>query len=129
MIFEALFGAKPAEIPGERLDMLRAAIAEKNRQWHQRYRTVDGYNVPRRAVEAEVRVGEPGKEITNYEVMQQEMSQREVLTANRDPLRLAPRLRQAYKVDDSNLPHVDGPCRRTSPTRPRQSIRRPPSRA
>src|SRR5690606_11470469 len=40
--YEGIFG-KPA--PQGEFEPLRAAINDKNHQWHQRYRTVDGYNV------------------------------------------------------------------------------------
>src|SRR5882672_9546223 len=41
-IFRALIGESA---PSDKLDKLRAAINEKNAEWHHRYRTVDGYNV------------------------------------------------------------------------------------
>ena len=41
-IFRALFGETA---PSEPLEKLRAAVNEKNAEWHARYRTVDGYNV------------------------------------------------------------------------------------
>ncbi|HEY6167622.1 MAG TPA: SGNH/GDSL hydrolase family protein, partial [Verrucomicrobiae bacterium] len=41
-IFRALFGETA---PSGKLEKLRAAINEKNAEWHARYRTVDGYNV------------------------------------------------------------------------------------
>ena len=42
LAFRALFGESA---PSENLDTLRAAVLDKNWQWHQRYRTIDGYNV------------------------------------------------------------------------------------
>ena len=41
VMFQSLFGERPPALN----EKLRAAVNEKNRQWHQRYRTMDGYNV------------------------------------------------------------------------------------
>ena len=57
---------------------------EKNRQWHARYRTVDGYNVYGGRSKLAFHDGKGGPKITNFHVMQEEMAQRDVLTANRD---------------------------------------------
>ncbi|HVV02342.1 MAG TPA: PVC-type heme-binding CxxCH protein, partial [Verrucomicrobiae bacterium] len=98
------------------LEKLRAAINEKNAQWHQRYRTIDGNNIygGRSAL-----AYEPGKggftydreaaapRISNFEVMQEEMSQRDVLTANRDRRIWAIAKGADLEVDDSNLPAVE----------------------
>ena len=86
---------------------LRAAVNEKNWQWHQRYRTVDGYNVyGGRSRLSFPKAGKDSPKITNYEVMQEEMSQRDVLTANRDKRVWAVAKGGDLKVDDSNLPKV-----------------------
>jgi hypothetical protein len=90
-------------------------VNEKNWQWHQRYRTVDGYNVygGRSALAYQAGKGgfisdrnAPAPYISNYKVMQEEMSQRDVLTSNRD-LRVWAVARDGdLKVDDSNLPAI-----------------------
>ncbi len=112
VLFEGLIGEKP---PAGDMEKLRAAVNEKNWQWHQRYRTVDGYNVygGRSAL-----AYQPGKGgfvsdrnasepyISNYKVMQEEMSQRDVLTANRDQRVWAVARDTDLVVDDSNLPPV-----------------------
>ena len=112
VIFEQLFGVKP---PTGDLEQLRAAVNEKNRQWHQRYRTIDGYNVYGGRSALAYQEGKPGfisdrtppeGYVSNYRVMQEEMSQRDVLTANRDQKIWAAAQGKDYQVDDSNLPPV-----------------------
>jgi glucose/arabinose dehydrogenase/plastocyanin len=103
VMFKALFGETA---PAGDLEALRAAVNEKNAQWHARYRTVDGYNVYGGRSKLSFPAEEKGKEITNYHVMQEEMSQRDVLTANRDKLVWAAAQGKQYEVDDSNLPAV-----------------------
>ena len=100
-MYAAVFG-QPA--PAQVADNLRAAVDEKNRQWHARYRTVDGYNVYGGRSKLSFPSAHSGKEITNYDVMQEEMSQRDILTANRDPLVWAAAQAKSHTVDDSNLP-------------------------
>ncbi len=118
-IFKGLFSedAPPLNEP------LRAAVNEKNRQWHQRYRTMDGYNVygGRSAL-----AYQPGKggfitdrnaqapHVSNYKVMQEEMSQRDVLTANRDQRVWAVARGGDLVVKDDNLSPVT-PVRSNKP--------------
>jgi glucose/arabinose dehydrogenase len=104
-IFRALFGEVP---PKRNLDKLRAAILDKNLEWHARYRTVDGYNVyGGRSKLTFPKSGKGSPPISNYEIMQQEMSQRDVKTANRDKRIWAVANGSEIKVDDSNLPPVE----------------------
>jgi len=112
ILFRGLLGIAP---PTDNFDKLRAAINEKSQQWHQRYRTMDGYNVygGRSAL-----AYQPGKGpfisdrnaaspyISNYKVMQEEMSQRDVLTANRDLRIWAVAGGGDHVIDDSNLPPI-----------------------
>lgn len=112
ILFHGIFGKNAGAVVDEKL---RAAVNEKNAQWHQRYRTVDGYNVygGRSAL-----AYQPGKGgfvsdrnaaepyVSNYKVMQEEMSQRDVLTANRDARVWAVASGGDLRVDDSNLPPV-----------------------
>jgi len=108
--FRALFGETAPD--AAKLDKLRSAVLEKNYDWHQRYRTVDGYNVyggrsklsfP---VEGAAAKGKDAPKITNYDVMQDEMAQRDVKTANRDKAVWAVAKGGTAGVDDSNLPPV-----------------------
>ncbi|MGE3311904.1 MAG: PVC-type heme-binding CxxCH protein [Limisphaerales bacterium] len=112
VLFRGLLGIEP---PSGDHAKLRAAINEKSSQWHARYRTIDGYNVygGRSAL-----AYQPGKGpfisdrnaaapyISNYKVMQEEMSQRDVLTANRDLRVWAVAAGGDLVIDDSNLPPV-----------------------
>lgn len=98
-------------------EKLRKAIVEKNWEWHQRYRTVDGYNIygGRSGLAYAPGVGafkqnekQPEKPyVSNYQVMQQEMSQRDVKTANRDLRVWAIAKGGDLVVKDDNLPPVD----------------------
>ncbi len=104
-IFRALFGEAA---PRGDFEELRAAVLEKNSEWHARYRTVDGYNVYGGRSKLEFpKAGAGSPKITNYDIMQQEMSQRDVKTANRDRRVWAVAKGGDRKVDDSNLPPLD----------------------
>ncbi|MEI2723851.1 MAG: PVC-type heme-binding CxxCH protein [Verrucomicrobiota bacterium] len=103
-ILQALFNTTP---PAGKLEKLRAAVNDKNSEWHARYRTVDGYNVYGGRSKLEFPVaGKDSPKITNFDVMQDEMSQRDVKTANRDRRVWAVAKGGDLKVDDSNLPPV-----------------------
>ncbi|MBI3417878.1 MAG: HEAT repeat domain-containing protein [Verrucomicrobia bacterium] len=103
-IFQALFSEKS---PTGNLEKLRTAINDKNAEWHARYRTVDGYNVYGGRSKLEFpTAGKDSPKITNFDVMQQEMTQRDVKTANRDQRVWAVAKGSDLKVDDSNLPAV-----------------------
>ncbi len=103
-VFQALFGA---QLPVGKLDKLRAAVNVKNAEWHARYRTVDGYNVYGGRSKLEFpTAGKDSPKITNFDVMQDEMSQRDVKTANRDRVVWAVARGEKGKIDDSNLPPV-----------------------
>lgn len=102
--FQSVFGEAP---PKGDIEKLRAAVNEKNAQWHARYRTMDGYNVYGGRSKLAYENGKGGPKISNFQVMQEEMTQRDVLTANRDKLVWAAAQGKAYTVDDSNLPPVE----------------------
>jgi len=102
IMFQSIFG-EPAPAANEKL---RAAVNKKNAEWHARYRTVDGYNVYGGRSKLTFESGKGGPKISNFHVMQEEMSQRDVLTANRDKLVWAVAKGGDLKVDDSNLPAV-----------------------
>ena len=106
VIFKQLFG-EDAPAANEKLN---AAVTEKNWQWHQRYRTIDGYNVyggrSRMSYKAKDKDGKEGRAFANNEVMQQEMQQRDVMTANRDKRVWAVAKGGDLVVKDDNLPDV-----------------------
>ena len=103
-IFRALFNESA---PSGNLEKLRSAVNEKNWEWHARYRTVDGYNVyGGRSKLTFPTAGKDSPKISNYQVMQEEMTQRDVMTSNRDPRVWAVAKGGDLKVDDSNLPPV-----------------------
>ena len=106
MIFKSLFGT-PAPVLTP-LENLRAAVNEKNFQWHQRYRTIDGYNIyggrSRMGYAPKDASGKEGEKIFNNPVMQREMHQRDVLTANRDQRVWALAEGKDLVVKDDNLP-------------------------
>ncbi|MBC7365829.1 MAG: HEAT repeat domain-containing protein [Undibacterium sp.] len=81
VIFKTLFG-EPA--PAGDFSKLQTAVTAKNEEWHNRYRTMDGYNVygDRSKIAYESVKDQP--KITNYHVLQEEMAQRDAITANRD---------------------------------------------
>ena len=85
------------------LENLRGAILEKNKQWHARYRTVDGYNVYGGRSKESYESGKGGPKITNFQIMQQEMTQRDVLTENRDKHVWSIAKGSIQPIDDSNL--------------------------
>lgn len=98
-------------------EKLRKAILDKNWEWHQRYRTVDGYNVygGRSGLAYAPGVGafkqnekHPKKPYqSNFQVMQEEMTQRDVKTANRDKRVWAVAKGGDLVVTDDNLPPVE----------------------
>lgn len=96
-IYKGLFGVAAPDL---NLEKLRAAINEKNAQWHARYRTVDGYNVYGGRSQLVY------NNISNFKVMQEEMSVRDVMTANRDRRIWAVAQGRDPEIDDSNLPPI-----------------------
>lgn len=105
--YQAIFGTTPPAIDSS-LNELRAAVLEKNVQWHHRYRTVDQYNI----YGQRSRIAYEG--ITNAHILGQEMAQRDVKTANRDLAVWAAAAGKRLAVKDDNLPPVDA----TPPNRP-----------
>jgi hypothetical protein len=76
--FAALFGQSAASMDDSRLETIRAAVLEKNVQWHHRYRTVDQFNI----YGQRSRIKYEG--VDNATILGEEMAQRDVKTANRD---------------------------------------------
>ncbi|HUD47667.1 MAG TPA: GDSL-type esterase/lipase family protein [Candidatus Baltobacteraceae bacterium] len=103
-----------AEVKALEDERLRAAVNEKNSQWEARYRTIDGNNVyggrsalayaPNKSAVSDRDA--PAPYISNFKVMQEEMAQRDVLTANRDKRIWALARGRDLTIDDSNLPPV-----------------------
>ncbi|MDZ4406305.1 PVC-type heme-binding CxxCH protein [Prosthecobacter sp.] len=116
-IAEAAFKALTGKDAPQVNEKLRQAIVAKNWEWHQRYRTVDGYNVygGRSGLAYTAGVGgfkqnerTPEKPyISNYQTMMQEMAQRDVKTANRDKRVHAIAKGGDIEVKDDNLPPVE----------------------
>jgi glucose/arabinose dehydrogenase/lysophospholipase L1-like esterase len=107
-MYQALLGeaAPDTAALSPQLKSLRDAVLEKNEQWHARYRTVDGYNVYGGRSKLEFPSTQPGEKISNYDVMQEEMTQRDVITANRDKAVWAAAQGKQVPVADNNLPPV-----------------------
>lgn len=103
VIFRAVFGQ---DAPKGGLQKLRLAVNEKSAMWHSRYRTVDGYNVYGGRSQMEYEQGPGGPKLKNYKVMQEEMAQRDVMTANRDKRVWAAAQGKDLAVADDNLPPV-----------------------
>src|ERR1043166_8522585 len=111
-MFAQVFGESAGSMDSTGFENLREAINEKNKVWFSRYRTVDGYNVyGGRSKEAYA----PGKRqiqdrnpeppyVSNFQVMQREMSQRDVMTGNRDKRVWARAQGGDLAVKDDNLP-------------------------
>jgi azurin/glucose/arabinose dehydrogenase/lysophospholipase L1-like esterase len=101
-LFQALFpGSTVPSVEGNSaLEALRRAILGKNEMWFSRYRTVDGYNVYGGRSQLKY------NDVTNFKVMQEEMSVRDVMTANRDRAVWAAAQKRPVKIDDSNVPKV-----------------------
>jgi uncharacterized cupredoxin-like copper-binding protein/lysophospholipase L1-like esterase len=98
-------------------DKLLAAVHDKDWEWHMRYRTVDGYNVyggrsglayANNIAGFKQHEREPEKPyISNFQVMQEEMAQRDQKTANREARVWAIAKGSDLKVKDDNLPAVE----------------------
>ncbi len=99
--FKAVFGQEPASTEDPTVAKIRDAVLLKNTEWHHRYRTVDQYNI----------FGDRGviayEGVTNNQILNQELAQRDVKTANRDKLVWAVAKGGSFKVIDDNLPPVD----------------------
>jgi putative heme-binding domain-containing protein len=100
VIEKALLG----EVEGPRdpaaLEKLRQAVLDKNLHWFNRYRTVDGYSIYGGRADLHFK---PDNQ-SNREVMQREMEELDVMTANRDKRIWAVAQGRDLKVDDSNAP-------------------------
>lgn len=82
-----------------RIDLIRTAVIEKNRVWHNIYRATDGYSVFGGRSELRFVGGQ-----TNFDVMQQELVILEAMTTNRDLVIHAAARGELIAPDDSALP-------------------------
>ena len=103
VMFEALFDTSAPTVD----EKLRAAVQDKNEMFFSRYRTVDGYNVYGGRSQLPFPSETPNAKITNNKVMQEEMTVRDVMTANRDARVWALANGQDIAVKDDNLPIVE----------------------
>lgn len=97
-MFNGVFGRPAPAASGEAFEKLRAAVNEKNFQFFQRYRTVDGYNV----YGGRSHLTFDG--IKNRDTMQREMEIRDAMAANRDKRIWAVAKGGDLEVKDDNLP-------------------------
>jgi azurin/glucose/arabinose dehydrogenase len=98
--FKAVFGTDAPDLMDPRVGKIRAAVIDKNTEWHHRYRTVDQFNI----YGERSRIAYEG--VTNAVTLGQEMAQRDVKTANRDLRVWAVAKGGDLVVTDDNLPPV-----------------------
>ncbi len=99
--FKAVFGKEPESTDDPSVAKIRDAVLLKNTEWQHRYRTVDQYNI----FGDRSRIAYEG--VTNATILNEELAQRDVKTANRDKLVWAVAKGGTYQVTDDNLPTVD----------------------
>ena len=105
IMFKAVFGAD-APAMDDSVEKIRQAVLEKNNMWFSRYRTVDGYNVYGGRSHMEYESPKGGPKISNLKVMQEEMSVRDVMTADRDKRVWAVSQGKDVPITDENLPPI-----------------------
>jgi mono/diheme cytochrome c family protein/glucose/arabinose dehydrogenase len=106
--FQALFGNEAPKTDDTAVGAIRAAVLEKNSEWHHRYRIVDQFNIyGQRSRIKYADPNDPKNAPDNATIMGQELAQRDVKTANRDRLVWATAHGRTYTVTDDNLPKVD----------------------
>ena len=98
--FKAVFGTDAPDPADPLVGKIRAAVIDKNTEWHHRYRTVDQFNI----YGDRSRIAYEG--VTNAVTLGQEMAQRDVKTANRDLRVWAVAKGGDLAVTDDNLPTV-----------------------
>ena len=99
--FKALFGKDAPSTTEPAVEKIRAAVLEKNVQWHHRYRTVDQYNI----YGQRSRIKYEG--VDNATIMGQELAQRDMKAANRDKAVWTVAKGGTFSVADDNLPKVE----------------------
>jgi len=98
IIVESLLGTAP-RAPENRRETVRRAVLDKNWHWFNRYRTTDGNDVWGTRSTLEFTDGQ-----TNFEVLQRELSQLDIMTANRDVVVWAAAAGDVVEPDDANVP-------------------------
>ena len=97
-IVEDLLGRPPGADAG-RVEAVRAAVLDKNNHWFNRFRTTDGNDVWGSRSTLAFTDGQ-----TNYDVLQNELVQLDVMAANRDPVIWAAARGESLSPDDANVP-------------------------
>jgi len=97
VIIRELYGRVPSA-SDEKTESVRQAVLDKNWHWYNRYRATDGNDVwgSRSLLTF--------NDQTNYEVLQHELVQLDIMTANRDPVIWAAANGEEMTPDDSNVP-------------------------
>jgi mono/diheme cytochrome c family protein len=115
--FKEIFGKEAPAATDPAVEKIRAAVLDKNTQWHHRYRTVDQYNIfGQRSRIKYADAKDPNNGIDNAAVLGAELAQRDVKTANRDKAVWAAARGQSLVVADDNLPPVPAvPANRPEP--------------
>ena len=115
--FQAIFGQDAPGTTDPAVEKIRAAVLQKNVQWHHRYRTVDQYNIfGSRSRIKYASPDDPNNAPDNATIMGQELAQRDVKTANRDQAVWAAAQGKSFTVKDDNLAKVDAvPANRYGP--------------
>jgi len=80
--FPAIFGRPAPDLGTPDGRRLREAVNAKSALWHSRYRTVDGYNIYGDRSRIAYVSHPDSPKITNTQILMEEMSQRDVMTAN-----------------------------------------------
>ncbi len=99
--FKALFGKDAPAMNDPSLEKIRAAVLDKNTEWHHRYRTVDQFNI----YGDRSRIAYAG--VTNARILCEELAQRDVKAANRDKVVWAAANGKTIAAVDDNLPPVE----------------------
>ncbi len=97
VIIRELYGHVPGASDAQR-EQVRQAVVEKNWHWYNRYRATDGNDVwgSRSLLTF--------NDQTNFEVLQHELVQLDIMTANRDTVIWAAAHGEVITADDSNVP-------------------------
>jgi mono/diheme cytochrome c family protein len=105
--FKAIFGKEAPAVEESALGKIRAAVLDKNTEWHHRYRSVDQYNIygSRSRIKYADAVTKTNG-VDNATVLGAELAQRDVKTHNRDKAVWAAAQGKSVEVRDDNLPAV-----------------------
>ncbi len=98
IIAEAVLGWTPS-VSESKLERIRQTVVEKNWHWFNRYRATDGNDVWGGRSLLAFTNGQ-----TNYDVLNHELDQLDVMTANRDEVVWAAARGRTIEADDSNVP-------------------------